>query len=125
MCTIPCVGEYLAAVFLALEAHKCDTSKAAAAMHAFAPSQRQSGSSVRGSRLSFTGHRRLRHIMYMPALAAMRHNPVTAALNERMRLRGASGKQRACACAHKLLRIMWGVANGDKPFDPNHAANRD
>ena len=125
LCTIPGVGEHLAAMSLALEVHKCESSKAAAAMHAFAPSQRQSGSSVRGSCLSFTGHRRMRHLTYMPALAAMRCNPPVSALAERMRARGAPGKVIVCACAHKLLRIIWGVANGDKPFDANHAANRD
>lgn len=120
--TIKGVGEHLAAVFLALGAHQCDSAKAAAAMHAFAPTQRQSGSSVHGSRLSFAGHKQLRMEMYMPALSAMRVNPSVSAMSERMRLRGVPGKKRVCACAHKLLRQMWGVANGDKSFAADHTA---
>ena len=122
--TIPGVGEHTAAVFLASGAHLCDSARAAAAMFGMSPSVRESGSSVSSSGLSRVGHAGLRHALFPPAMSAMRHNPLAAALSGRMKARGAAGKKVVGACAHKLLRIMWGVANNGKPFNPRHTEQR-
>ena len=122
--TIPGVGAHSAAVFLASGAHLCDSAKAAAAMFGMSPMVRESGTSVSGSRLSRVGHSGMRSTLFLPAMSAARYNPLVSAQSQRMKARGASGKKIISACAHKLLRLMWGVANNGKPFNPRHTEER-
>ena len=61
----------------------------------------------------------LRNALYMPALSAMRHNPVVAALATRLKAQGRlKGKQIAVAAMRKLLVLCFGVLKSRKPFDP-------
>ena len=83
------------------------------------PKEKSSGSSVRGkSCLCKTGNRRLRKVLYMPALVAMQHNPMVKAFSKRLKEKAKNGRLVACACMKKLVQIMFGVLKNNQPFDP-------
>ena len=83
------------------------------------PKEKSSGSSVRGkSCLCKTGNRRLRKVLYMPALVAMQHNPMVKVFSQRLKEKAKNGKLIACACMKKLVQIMFGVLKNNQPFDP-------
>jgi len=88
------------------------------------PREKSSGSSVRGkASLCKTGNRRLRKMLYMPALVAMRYNPLVQQLAQRLKEKSKHGKLIACACMKKLVHIMFGVIKNNQPFDPNYMLN--
>jgi len=82
--------------------------KAAVAYVGLAPSERQSGSSVHGKpRICKTGNAELRRNLYMPAMSAIRHNPILQAFAERLRQRGKAGKVIVVAVMRKLLVLAF------------------
>jgi transposase len=87
--------------------------------------RRPSGSSVRGkSRLSKTGSSRIRKALYMPALVAMKHNPVVAALRERLKGYGKCNMVIVGAAMRKLVHIIFGVLKSARPFDATIAMSQ-
>lgn len=124
LCTIPGIGALSAAQVLS-EVPGLAQFKSARAVAAYAglvPSERQSGTSVRGrARLSKLGNARLRKALYMPALSARRWNPLVRALGERLQQRGKRPKQVVVACMRKLLHLCYGVLKTGRPFDPCYA----
>jgi len=84
------------------------------------PSIEQSGSSINRSRLSKMGCARLRKSLYMPALVAVRYNPLMMALYDRLQARGKPKKVALVAVMRKLLVLAYGVLKSGKPFDINH-----
>ena len=55
----------------------------------------------------------------MPALSAMRYNPVVAALVNRLKEQGRlKGKQIVIAAMRKLLVLGFGVLKTGREFDP-------
>ena len=103
------------------------TGREAAAYAGLNPSHRQSGSSLDApSRISRIGNATLRAALYLPALAAIRWNPLVTALRQRlMDQRRLKPKQIVVAAMRKLLHLCFGVLKTGKPFDPNHAAATD
>lgn len=90
-----------------------------AAFGGLTPRQRQSGSSVRGrSRVAKIGNPHLRRILFLPALAARRSNPIIKAFCDNLALRHKPKMVVIGAAMHKLLRIAYGVLKSDQPFDP-------
>ena len=72
--------------------------------------------------LSKTGSSRIRKGLYMPALAAIRYNPVIIAFRARLL---ANGKQKmvvVAAVMRKLVHIIYGVLKSGKAFDSAIAA---
>lgn len=115
------VGETTAALILAeiplIE--RFSSGKAVAAYAGLSPRITQSGSSVyhRG-RLSRTGNARLRKALYMPALTAMRFNPILKAFAERLRQKGKRPMVIVSAVMRKLLVLAYGVLKSGQHFDP-------
>jgi len=96
-----------------------------AAYAGLVPQERQSGSSLRGkARLSKKGNRRLRRLLYWPAIVAIRHNPVLAAFARRLREAGKPKMVVIAAVMRKLLHLVFGVLKHQRPFDPNWTACR-
>ena len=97
------------------------TAREAAAYAGLNPSHRQSGSSLDApSRISRIGNATLRAALYLPALAALRWNPLV--LRQRLRDQGRlKPKQIVAAAMRKLLALCFGVLKTGKPFDPDHA----
>lgn len=84
------------------------------------PSIEQSGSSINRSRLSKMGCARLRKSLYMPALVAVRYNPLMMDLYARLQARGKPKKVALVAVMRKLLVLAYGVLKSGKPFDVNY-----
>lgn len=86
------------------------------------PRHHQSGSSIhKRPSISRTGSAALRAALYMPALSAMRFNPLLRAFAQRLRARGVPGKAVVVAVMRKLLHLVYGVLKSGRPFDPNWA----
>jgi transposase len=78
------------------------------------------------SRISRIGNATLRAALYFPALAALRCNPLVAALRQRLKDQGRlKPKQIVGAAMRKLLHLCFGVLKTGKPFDPDHATSTD
>lgn len=121
--SIPGIGEQTAAVLLA-EVGRIEDYKNARQLAAYAgltPCERSSGTSVRGkTRLSCTGNVRLRKALYMPAVVAMRCNPLLKAVSERLLGRGKVKMQVIGALMRKLVHLAFGILKSQKPFDPTY-----
>ena len=88
-----------------------------AALVGLAPFNRDSGS-LRGRRTIWGGRAALRATLYMAALTAIRHNPVIAAFNDRLRAAGKPPKLAITACMRKLLVIVNAMVRDQKPWKP-------
>jgi transposase len=85
------------------------------------PRIEQSGSGVDRSRLSKMGCARLRKSLYMPALVAVRYNPLMMALYDRLLVNGKLKKVALVAAVmRKLLVLAYSVLKSGKPFDLNY-----
>lgn len=124
--SIPGIAERTAAKLLAEIPHWEPFSQArqVAAFAGLNPRQWSSGSSVRRrSRLSQVGSPRLRKALYMPALVAIRYNPLIRTLAQRL---AANGKQRMVivgAAMRKLLHLAYGVLKSGVPFNPDQGSH--
>lgn len=120
LCTIPGVGHTTAAWLIGLlQLTRFDSARAAAAYVGLTPAHRQSGSSLHARpRLSKRGHAGLRKALYMPALAAMRFNPILEAFAKRLLARGKHKMAVIGAVMRKLVHIAFGVIKSGKPFNP-------
>lgn len=121
--SIPGVGEQVSSHFMAwLRPERFNDARQAVAFVGLSPSHRQSGDSVRGkSRLSKIGHARLRKILYLPAMNAIRFNSAAKAIAERLKAGGKSGKVVIGAVMRKMIHWMFGVLKSGHPFDPSLA----
>lgn len=80
-----------------------------------------SGSSVhKKTRISKQGRREIRCCLFMPAIVAMKHNPVVRALKDRLRERSLPTMAIVVASMRKLLHIVYGVLKSQMPFDPEY-----
>jgi transposase len=122
--SIPGIGDLTAAKLLAevRDFLDFDNSRQLTAYAGLNPRQYQSGSSVhRKSRLSKTGNASLRRSLYMPAIVAMRHNPVIQEFAQRLLDNRKPKMAVVGACMRKLLVLAYGVIKSDTPFDPHFA----
>jgi transposase len=103
-----------------LPASRLRDGKAAAAYAGLAPSERQSGTSVRGkARICKIGNSSLRRDLYMPAIAAIRFNPILASFAERLRENGKPPKVIIAAVMRKLVVLAFHLikdATADAPI---------
>lgn len=88
------------------------------------PRQKQSGSSVNGSSLSKMGHKKLRKTLFMPALVAIRYNPLLRTFYQRLLARGKAKMTALIAVMRKLLVLMFGVLKSGIAFDVNYAKQK-
>jgi len=98
--------------------------KALAAFAGLCPQEVRSGTSVSASWLSRRGSSRLRRILYMPAMVAIRVNPILKAFAERLRSSGKRWKQVIVAVMRRLLVIAYGVLKSQRPFDANYCRTK-
>ncbi len=101
------------------------SAESAAAYCGLAPSEFQSGKSVRKhTRLSKAGNARLRKALDLPTLSAIRFNPVLKAFFGRLVAAGKPRMQAVGACMRKLLMICYGVLKNRTPFDPQWSSRK-
>jgi transposase len=124
--SIPGIADVTAAKLLA-EIPSLERFQGASQLAAYAgltPRQHQSGSSVfRRGRMAKTGNAHLRRALYMPALVALRWNPIIRVFADRLRERGKHKMVIIGAVMRKLLHIVYGVLSSGMPFDPSYAVN--
>ncbi|WP_420642832.1 IS110 family transposase [Candidatus Leptofilum sp.] len=124
--SIPGIGDITAANFMAEvpDVTRFESAGQLAAYAGLSPRKHHSGSSIhRPGRLVKIGNRRFRAVMYMPALSAMRHNPIVQALVARLTAKGKSRMTIVGAAMRKLVHLAFGVLKHRRPFDPNYLVN--
>lgn len=122
--SIPGVGEATIHVVLSHFAsiEKFKDAKSLTSFLGIAPRHYQSGSSVsRRTRMSKVGHSSLRKSFYMPAIVALRYNPVIAGIGVRLTKAGKHNMLIIGAAMRKLVHIIYGVLKNKIPFDPNYS----
>lgn len=123
--SVPGVGLITAATVIAElpPIQKIPQAAQAVALFGLDPVKTSSGSSVdTPARLSRMGSRRGRKALYMPALVALRCNPIIHQLGQRLQNKGRTGKYLVVAAMRKVLRLIYGVIKQGRPFDPNWTA---
>ena len=122
--SIPGIGEATICVILAEfgSITQFKNAKALAAFIGVAPRTRQSGSSLRGrGMMSKTGRSKLRKAFFMPALVALRYNPVVREMKIRLTKAGKSKMAIVGAAMRKLVHLIYGVLKNGVPFDEKFA----
>ena len=123
--TIPGIGIKTSHLLLA-EMHNLasyESARAVAADVGVTPAQYVSGTTVRKRpKLSKVGKSVVRGELYMPALNAMRTNPILRIFADRLKERNKPMKVIICAVMRKLLHIAYGVLKHKTPFDPNYGS---
>jgi transposase len=116
MQSVPGVGPVLAVSLLAdlPELGHLDRRQIAALV-GVAPFNRDSGT-LRGRRMIWGGRARLRAVLYMGALAAIRCNPVIKTFYQRLRAAGKESKLALTACMRKLLTILNAIIKSGTPW---------
>ncbi|AXA90489.1 IS110 family transposase [Massilia sp. YMA4] len=123
MTSIPGLGRVTAAKVISRvgDIRRFTDAKKLAAYLGVTPKQRQSGSSVRGrSTISRMGSGEVRTAMYMPAITAIKHNPLIAAFAQRLSANGMAKMAVVVAAMRKLVHQIYGVIRSGQPFDSNY-----
>ncbi|MCB0079568.1 MAG: IS110 family transposase [Caldilineaceae bacterium] len=93
---------------------------AAAADAGVHPAHYQSGRTIyKKSRMCKVGKATVRGALYLPALTAMRHNPLIIQFVQRLQDKGKSTMVIIGAVMRKLIHLAYGVLKNRSPFDPN------
>ena len=123
--SIPGVGEATIRLVLShfADIQKFSSAKELASFLGIAPTERSSGSSVRGGRkMSKVGRSSLRKAFYMPALSAMQYNPIIIRMKRRLTEAGKPGMVIVGAAMRKLVHLIYGVLKNEIPFDSDYVA---
>jgi len=117
--SIPGIGERVASTLLGElpQITEFRNGKALAAFVGLCPREFRSGSSVSTSWLSKVGNPHVRRVLYMPAITAMRCNPILVDFSARLRARGKRNKQIIAAVMRRMLVIAYGVLKSGRPFN--------
>ena len=115
--TVPGVGTVTAATLISElpELGKLNRQEIAA-LAGLAPFNRDSGQH-RGQRSIFGGRARVRAVLYMAAVAAVRCNPALREFSGRLEQQGKPFKVRITACMRKLLTTLNTMARDGKPWE--------
>jgi len=119
--SIPGVGDATINVVLSefADIDRFDTAKQLASFIGLAPRHRLSGSSVRGrTSMSKIGNAQVRKSLFMPALVAMKYNPILIDMKSRLLKAGKPKMLIVGAAMRKLVHIIYGVLKNNQPFDP-------
>lgn len=120
---IPAVGPQVGChVRAILPSHALVSAEPLAAYVGLVPVQRQSGTALVGrTRLSKAGPARVRAVLYMAAVVAIRYHPHVKALYERLVARGKAKKAALGAAMRKLVHLCFGVITTRKPYQADYA----
>lgn len=121
--TIPGIGKLTAAKLLGEIRSIVDfqSARQLAAYAGLTPRNFLSGTSVhKKTRLSKTGNANLRKALYMPAIVAIKHNPIIRSFCQRLSQSGLKPKEVIGAAMRKLLHLVFGILKTGRPFDPNY-----
>jgi transposase len=121
--SVPGVGPVLSSTLLGSlpELGKLNR-KQIAALVGVAPLNRDSGT-LRGKRTVWGGRSRIRAVLYMSALVAVRRNPTICEFYKRLRAAGKTGKVALTACMRKLLTILNAMVKHETPWVESYNQN--
>ena len=115
------IGDY-SAVGLLLEigaVERFDSAREIASFFGVHPILKQSGDGVWGKHMSKQGSARMRSLLFMITLRAIKDHPIIAPLYKRLVEEEGKKKMVAIgACMHKTLRILYGMLKHRRSFDP-------
>lgn len=77
-----------------------------------------SGDGRSGFYMSKKGRREPRRILFMVAVAAIKHNPLIGSIYRGRVEKGIPKMAAVGYCMHKILRIIYGMLKNNTPFDP-------
>lgn len=119
--SIPAVGKASADQLLCLlRSRPFDSARQAAALSGLVPIEFTSGTSIRGRpRLSKQGNPKLRAVLYMASVVALRHNPQLRAIYDRLLAKGKTKMTALGALMRHLVHIAFGILKHQQPYDPN------
>ena len=118
--SIPGIGAATIHVILSefAQVQRFKNAKHLAAFIGVAPRIFESGTSVRGrSRMSKIGRSQLRKAFFLPAMVALRYNPIIKSFGERLLASGKTKMQVIGAAMRKLIHIVYGILKNGVPFD--------
>jgi transposase len=121
--TIPGVAKLTTVIVLAeTNAFDLITSRKQTSSYAgFDIVEKQSGTSVKGKpKMSKRGNKHLRKAMYMPALAAIRHDSRFKAIFVRLVSKHGIKMKAAVAVQRKLLELIYTLWTTNTKYDPNY-----
>ena len=117
--SIPGIGQ-TTALYLLGELPDLSTFKCAKQLAAFAglnPSIKTSGISLKGKeKISKTGRKELRKILFFPAMTVMRGSSHLKLFIERLHGKGKKGKVVVTAVMRKMMHVVFGVLKTQIPF---------
>ena len=127
ICSLPGVGLLTAATVLG-ETNGFDLIRNKRQLTSYAGldvKEKQSGTSVKGKpRISKKGNRYLRKAMYLPALAAIRHDERFKAVFARLVSKHGIKMKAAVAIQRKLLEMIYILYKTNTPYDKNYFKNQ-
>lgn len=98
------------------------SSKAIAAYIGLSPCQNQSGLSEKKAHISNQGIPIVKSYLYTCAMSAIRYNPICKDFYRKLvDIKHKKKKVALVAVMHKLIRMIWGVVHGGKPFSLTQA----
>lgn len=123
--SIPGIGDKTSAILLGElpDIQLFKSSKQITAYAGLTPKQLQSGQMHRHGGIYKLGSRRLRNVLYFPAMTGMLHNPILRDMAERLATRGITGMSAVAALMRKLLQLVYGILKSERPFDPDYVVN--
>lgn len=124
--TIPAVGDKSANQLLCLLRSKCfDSARQAAACSGLVPVHHRSGTSVRQPpRLSKQGDPKLRKVLYMASVSALRHNPQLRHIYDHFVQNGKAKMAALAVLMRKLVHIAYGILKTQQPYNPAMVSHR-
>ena len=118
--TIPSVGKRTALMLLIITDGftKFSNPKELVSYVGLCPRLFESGSSLKGrAKICKMGMSRMRQLLYLCAMSAIKVNSQCKVMYERLKQRGKNGKLALVAVASKLLRQAFAVGTGNVPYD--------
>jgi transposase len=114
------ISEY-SAIGLMLEIqsiHRFPSVKKLASFFGLHPVFKLSGDGSGGFYMSKQGRKEPRRILFMVAIAAIKHNPLIRSIYKQRIEKGMAKMAAVGYCMHKILRIIYGMLKNEAVFDP-------
>lgn len=123
LCSIPGIGKKTAMFLIVItnSFNNFENSKQLSAYLGLAPTVRRSGTSVRGkSRISKTGNKTIRNLLFMCSFTACKNNKACKELYDRIVDKGKSKKLALIAVANKLLKQSLAIAKSEMTYQEDY-----
>jgi len=121
--TIPSLGKKAVALLIIYTEGftKINNHRQLIALAGLSPREHTSGTSVKGKKgICKLGSGRLRSMLYMCALSAIKHNQGCKELYERLKAKGKNGKLALIAVCNKLLKQAFAIATKGTSYQANY-----